>query len=122
MRKYKIYCTQEQTKKSLNLGAPLEIGEGKGTILCRLQNFHTYKACVIPTAEEMIGWLEEQGVSIEIRVNQRTDGVTNFVYNVICGSYASLNNEVIFFDSRKEATLAAIDAALEYLANDYLVK
>lgn len=108
MTRYTLPCTEEQTRKSLELGAPIE------KICFALTDAWQNK---IPTAEEMIGWLEEQGVYVETKVNQRTDGVTNFVYNVICGSYSSLNNEVIFFDTRKEATLAAIDAALVYVRN-----
>ena len=121
MNKYTIYCTPSQAKKALELGAPIQKASIKDIRLERYVYIGD-ELFTFPTAEEMAGWLEERGVYVETKVNQRTDGVTNFVYNVICGSYSSLNNEVIFFDTRKEAILAAIDAALEYLVNSDLIK
>lgn len=59
MNKYTIRCTSEQTKKALELGASIKHSnlyfEGSnllepGRILY----------AVIPTSEQMIGWLEEQ--------------------------------------------------------------
>lgn len=117
MNKYTIRCTPEQTQKALNLGAPLEIGEGKGTILCRLQNYHTYKACVIPTAEEMIGWLEEQGIQIVFITDlyNRWQGLLYDIKKPM--SEGQHIHQCNYVSTRKEATLAAIDAALEYLGN-----
>lgn len=121
MSDYTIYCTLEQTKKSFELGAPIEI----------LPNYTEYRVfpllkckdgndrpCIIPTAEQMIEWLEGQAVIDEINISKNWDEDGDYVwsfdfydekYNVIGqgGSYPS----------RKEATLAAIDAALEYLSN-----
>ena len=65
----------------------------------------------IPTAEQIINWLEEQyHLSFDI-------------YQSLLSWSCSIKHkdeECIFLDylnSRKEATLAAIDAALEYLSN-----
>lgn len=100
MERYTIYCTEEQTKKALELGAPIEK-------ICYALNEHWQDKT--PTAEQMIGWLEEQGITVEMVkcethwfARTYSDENTNF-------------NKGRFF-SRKEATLAAIDAALDYLS------
>lgn len=112
---YTIFCTEEQTKKALNLDAPLEIGEGKGTILCRYKNYHTYKRCIIPTAEQMINWLETTliyGISI-------SEFEGEWIYSIRTVSSSSrIHNEYFPSSSRSEATLAAIDAALDYLSKN----
>ena len=115
MEKYTIYCTEEQTKKALELGAPIisyhnafttndiphyTIEEGNGN--CMLY--------IIPTAEQMIGWLEEH--IDEIDACKKNDGTWFYIFypnNTI------VNHIKEGFSSRKEATLAAIDAALDYL-------
>lgn len=113
MNRYTLYCTEEQTKKAHALGAPLNLG------------YHNYdfensikirNLCYaeIPTAEQMIGWLEDKGF--------RFDEDCGIMYCIM----VHINNEyidgAICTDSHKEATLAAIDAALEYLTNNDLIK
>lgn len=128
MSDYTLFCTEEQTRKALELGAPIisyhnacttddiphfTIAEGNGN--CTLY--------IIPTAEQMCGWLEEQGMFIEVD-SHRPDRILDWrksIYTfsvvdkfmVICkhGGY----NETTHFPSRKEVILAAIDAALDYL-------
>lgn len=114
MNQYTIHCTEEQTKKALELGAQIVI----------LPNYTEYRVfplvkckdgnerpCVIPTSEQMIGWLETQGLFITI---DKSDGGHIF-YKIRKGNkYICEWNS---FSSRPEATLAAIDAALEYLIN-----
>lgn len=58
---YTIYCTPEQTKKALELGVPIEKKEIQ--VCDNAKNFfwHDDFYYNYPTAEEMIGWLEEQG-------------------------------------------------------------
>lgn len=63
----------------------------------------------IPTAEQMIGWLEEQGISVEIT---RYDGELRALEYHLFG----IKSCKALFSHRKEATLAALAAALEYLA------
>lgn len=110
MKRYIIYCTESQTKKALELGAPIEVDfqfNSKTAIINKI----TYR---VPTAEQMIGWLGEQGIWIHFcKPNQRPE---LFSFSV------SVPNELfkrVFigdeFASRKEATLAAISAALDYL-------
>lgn len=61
----------------------------------------------------MIGWFEENGIlSIEVQLD--TDGW----YYINYLEYKYIGNSYNRYDSRKEATLAAIDAALEYLTNN----
>ena len=110
INEYTIYCTEEQTKKALELGAP--IGNG-----------HYYdKICIIntidyatPTTEQMIGWLNDKSLQVTIRFRG-----CSWYYNIMSNyDVLSIGEDV---SSRKEATLAAIDTALEYLVNDYLIK
>lgn len=112
---YSIYCTEEQTRKALELGAPLNScyhnDDFQNTI--KIGSLHYVE---IPTAEQMIGWLEEQeGIrSIEVtesfgwhyRIKKKHDDVENWIQGNC--------------KTRKESTLAAIDAALGYLIGNNL--
>lgn len=97
MNRYTIYCTEEQTKKALELGAPIDsrwIGEEPN-----------------PTAEQMIGWLEEQEVGCF--VYKKPDHPFSAIVRV-----GGVKEQMIWakcYSSRKEATLSAIDSALDYL-------
>lgn len=125
MHRYTIYCTPEQIKKALKLGAPISgslIVNGVTYKLdkCYLANDMVY---IIPTTEQMIGWLEEQGILIDInpidglhfywilRTKELDDGSGKYMWE---SQYTTpeIDGE---YDTPKEATLAAIDAALEYL-------
>lgn len=106
MNSYTICCTSEQAKKALELGAPI--------ITCENKRKNTLDI-VIPTAEQMIGWLEEQDgiISVEIRKYSK------WCYQIAI--YDASYDISRMFKTRKEATLAAIDVALEYL-NNKLIK
>lgn len=113
MNKYTLNCTEEQTKKALGLGAPIELLPN----YTEFQNFPYVKCndgnerpCIIPTAEQMIGWLEEQGILIDIDT-EWNKSVLVYVWD--CENKSLINN--VLHGSRKEATLAAIDIALDYL-------
>lgn len=121
---YSIYCTPEQTKKALKLSAPIEIKYGsinhKPSIedlqyLIQYDNMW-YK---IPTAEQMIGWLEEQGIQISFNINCLNEWDCT-VYNTLMRS--GLLFQSIWETTRKEATLTAIDVALDYLTNNKKAK
>lgn len=120
MKRYTLYCSLEQTKKALELGAPIERGhEGskyfnigvptfynENDEICRVKNSVVF----VPTAEEMLGWLAEQGLAID----------TEWSWNgqVTMWVWYNPEKELIYTshaNSLKEATLAAIDSALEYL-------
>lgn len=101
---YSFYCTKEQTKKALELGAPI----------CCIRNGVQQKIKP-PTAEQMIGWLEEQGIHIYAH--------KIYVWSCHCyltcvtvretKNYSTILQYDHFFG--KEAILTAINAALEYL-------
>lgn len=110
MKSYTIYCTEEQTKKALELGAPIGDGHYYDKI-CIIDN-NDYAA---PTTEQMIGWLEEQDGISSILVDK--DQYEKYMY-VLRGDKRKIINDAYGFPSRKEATIAAIDAALEYLSNN----
>lgn len=66
-----------------------------------------------PTAEQIIGWIEEQESIDDIEIYKINADWRSEVF-MADGNYIRCFN----FSSRKEATLAAIDAALEYLTNN----
>lgn len=100
---YTIFCTEEQTRKALEVGAPI-----KATFL-DIPNKFKYQGCdvEIPTAEQMISWLENLGGIEEITVCKT--GMW------IWGKNHILIDSSSNCSSRKESSLAAIDAALKYL-------
>lgn len=108
MNRYTIYCTESQTKKALGLGAPIE--EFCGIFPTASINGIIYD---IPTAEQMIGWLEEQAVIDDIEI-YTYNAEWKFEVFLTNGDYTKCNS----FHSRKEATIAAIDATLKYLSNN----
>ena len=113
---YTIYCTEDQTIKALELGAPIEVTKRLEPLVNRkyISDLQTYTAIIIPTAGQLIGWLEEQNILIEY---------TRFMGKYACrllelhdNGERNLHIQKIG-SSRKEATLAAIDAALKHLSN-----
>ena len=108
MNEFTIYCSPEQTKKAINLGAPIEVDFQFNFKTVIINN----KAYIVPTAEQMLGWLEEQGIH-EIRLVHLKDAWMFYIFldgNMLPDEYT--------YPTRKEVTLAAIDAALEYLNNN----
>lgn len=102
---YTIYCTEEQTNKALELGATLKPYNAKG---------YVESGCAeIPTAEQMIGFLEE--TLKEVSVRQSIIG--SWFYELYINPYELIEKNCGYI-SRREATLAAIDAALDYLINN----
>lgn len=114
MNQYTIYCTAEQTKKALEFDAPMmlfweDIKENYDMPYCEISPRENELGImcnyvVMPTAEQMIGWLEGQGINIAI---------------CICadGTYYNFYHKGLmkYYKTRKEATFAAIDVALDYL-------
>lgn len=111
MEKYTIYCNEEQTKKALELGAPIE------TTLVRGDYNNLHSELDIPTAEQMIGWLEEHWFEY-INISYYITGDYWCYYGETKGGHDSIGGKVSrnHYSSRKEATLAAIDVALDYLS------
>lgn len=62
MDKYTIYCTEEQTKKAIELGAPISFNKvGEGLPSHHLVSREKRGYYEIPTAEQMIGFILETG-------------------------------------------------------------
>lgn len=104
MEKYTIYCTEEQIKKALELGVPIQVvnsilSNSIKTVLV------SNGFAIIPTAEQMIGFLRSKGMKFYF--NDITT-LWQIVYNTkIIGQGCSDNKE-----------LATIDSALEYLSKN----
>lgn len=119
MDEYTIYCTPEQTRKALQLGAPIMTVKSirtKNTILsddvieCDEDTF-TY--VVHPTVEQMIGWLRSKG--FRFKIDELSDTIV--AYKVTFG-YWYRNGQS---SNPKEATLDVIDIALEYLSKKKVI-
>lgn len=117
MNRYTLYCSEAQTKKAFELGAPIELlpnyteYKGLSFIKCQDGNERPY---IPPTAEQMIGWLEEQNLMFNITANIFDE------YKVIvvkASSYETIAN-IKWHHNRKNAIIDGIDAALEYLILD----
>lgn len=109
---YTIYCTEAQTKKALELGAPIDKARVIDTIEGRSiripENYGDFY--LIPTAEQMLGWLRTKGFAFN----------TTDYHDYVFWSVSNIQNKKWHMHKYKlqditEATLAAIDAALEYL-------
>lgn len=110
MNKYTIYCTEEQTKKALELGAPIETCGYYYKQQFGCNTISDTDLHIVPTAQQMIGWLEEQGFYFRLD----TSG---------CSVEIDFNCIIEKINiPRKEATLAAINAALSYLVLNKDVK
>lgn len=107
MDKYSFYCTPEQTKEAFELGAPIKMVLLEGNQLQPIQ----------PTAEQMIGWLEEQGLAIDVINDGSGFKWSAWVKQSSCLDFHFIDENHRCVSSRQEATLAAIDAALDYLNN-----
>lgn len=114
MNRYTIYCTSEQTKKALELGAPIDYCLNQFDIddsvfIGYVKNSRARQYAVLPTAEQIIGWLEEQHPIDHIDVYKQATTWNSVVY------MSTLERRSKKGTSRQEAILAAIDVALEYL-------
>lgn len=111
MERYTIYCTEDQTLKAERLGAPIKKTweSGGHSDLDK----YIYKK---PTAEQMIGWIESIS-TIQLQMEkQMVESGTRYRIWVRdeCKPFSDII-EMHNYPTRKEATLAAIDAALDYL-------
>lgn len=119
MNRYTIFCTRSQTKKALELGAPIEI------ISYGYEKYHNKLLvhgkgwAISPTAEQMCGWLRKQGLCVEI-ISKKYFGDRTKLYNANLWKIPEVKKleDVTETNDYKEATLAAIDAALKYLTSN----
>lgn len=112
MEEFTIYCTKEQTRKALELGASIE------EIDYNCQQGYIYEKV---TAEQMMGWLEAKGLCVE--PYRTACGYLCTISKVPSGSQIYSQDEEGDdeysgqFTTKGKAILAAIDTALEYLTN-----
>lgn len=121
------YCTKEQVKKAFKLGNPIitfgygDLGDAEAEILklnrqvvLKRNEDNSIIVGQIPTTEELIDWLEEQGILVLAEPSQ----------NKFYGTYFLKREDGywlnrVFLDglytSRKDAIIAAINVALDYL-------
>lgn len=121
MEKYSIYCTDEETRKAIELGAPIYVFDKWNSEAIERTHFKIEHRAKLdnglyaenPTAEQLIGWLEEQKIFVHIKT----------CFDISCSSYFSTKgynrygyvSKIESFRSREEATLTVIDKALDYL-------
>lgn len=112
---YTIYCTKEQIKKALELSIPIETCGYyyKQQIGCN--TISDIDLHIIPTAEQIIGYLETLREISEFDIAKWDE--KSWAYKVHLKDKPALIGKDLF-SSRPEATLAAIDAALDYLINN----
>lgn len=114
MKEFTIYCTTEQTKRALELGALIDIKYGSIRHRPSIEELKYLFACndywhVIPTAEQMIGWLRTKGFKFILSDAIDSDEGNNW--------WVAINDELIAQGFSENKELAAIDAALEYLSD-----
>lgn len=117
MNRYEIYCTAEQTAKAIKIGALIKWSHNR----FEDDEFDpigpdTY--AVIPTATQMLGWLESEKGLKYFCIEKDYDLESERYSDTYC--WRVVFNDISFFsknsyETRQEATLAAIDAALDYL-------
>lgn len=114
MDKYTIYCSPEQTKNALELGAliinyPIQMSPYGVPKYERQLPSGKWIAYIIPTAEQMIGWLRAKG--FKFILSDAIDG------NEGNNWWIGIKGELITQGFSENKELAAIDAALEYLSD-----
>lgn len=115
MDKFTQYCTTEQTKAALLLNAPIESEEwNRNYPLTRYwfgdeKTMHCYH---IPTIEQMLGWLEQQGFLVSMHYS--IDGYCN-----VCATKGFNRIYESGYMSKNRALLCCIDNLLEYLKMIY---
>ena len=118
MDKFTQYCTTEQTKAALLLNAPIESEEWSRNYPLPRYWFgdeKTMRCYHIPTMEQMLGWLEQQGILVSV----------HYSIDESCTVCATKGLDSIYksdYMSRNRALLGCIDKSLEYLKAIYDMK
>lgn len=138
MKEFNIYCTESQTRKALELGAPIEIFGSEEMSRDLIKKAKEYDqldylekelnendhATIIgelayckPTSEQICGWLRKRGLSIEI-ISKKFGDYTKLWRSMLWEiPSVDKNKDVIESNDYNEAMHAAIDAAFDYLTN-----
>lgn len=111
-----IYCTEEQTRKAYELGLSLNFGYHQSDFRDSVK-IRSLLYVEIPTAEKMVALLEGQGVLVDVGASFDQKNTPLYLYRIGI-SFNNYFSNAIDYHSRKEATLAAIDATLNYLSNN----
>lgn len=116
MNQYTIYCTTMQAMKAFELGADLTpCRDAKKNFIITSSRFNSKwdEKYRIPTAEQMINWLADKEIFLEMRHTDEN------MFHIWVGSFIPYpdGSWTKSYPTIKEATLAAIDVALEYLSN-----
>ena len=115
MDKFTQYCTTEQTKAALLLNAPIESEEWNRNYPLPRYWFgdeKTMRCYHIPAMEQMLGWLEQQGILVSV----------HYSIDESCTVCATKGLDRIYksdYMSRNRALLCCIDKSLEYLKAIY---
>lgn len=117
MNRYTIYCTEEQTKKAFELGAPIIEMPFKYKMppdICTKYGFINLNSTyyVMPTAEQMIGWLRSQGICVSV-LEHKLDGSVYYTRHMSDRDYSCES-----FPTYEEAMLTVINEALKCLTNN----
>ena len=118
MDKFTQYCTTEQTKAALLLNAPIESEEWNRNYPLPRYWFgdeKTMRCYHIPTMEQMLGWLEQQGILVSVHYS--IDG-----YCTVCATKGFDRIYESGYMSKGQALLCCIDRSLEYLKAIYDMK
>lgn len=103
MEKYTNYCSKEQTIRAYKLGAPIELRIG----------LFKENRLINPTTQQMMNWMEK-----EHKINADIDFFRQKGYGAsidLEGKEVYYNFVCQYFETRQEAELAVIDAALDYI-------
>lgn len=119
MNKYTIYCTEEQTRKALELGAPIRKEPSSLELYQCVRTDEKDNVTgqsiwlISPTAEQMMGFFRSKNIHIVIH-KDIVDKWSVYGHEIEPIEF-TVFDRLTGYNSFKEATLAAIDAALEYL-------
>ena len=122
MEQYTIYCSDEQTKKAYELGAPIYVFDKWNSKAIEETKFKIEHRAKLdsglraenPTTEQMIGFFRSKNIHIVIHkdVVDKWSAYGHEIEPIEFTVFDRLNG----YDSFEEAILAAIDAALDYLS------
>jgi len=126
MKQYTNYCTHNQITRAYYLGAPIHLFEKIGRVYHKKNDVYIASKNVYDfsvTTQQMIGWLREEhqlycGVDIDENESECSD-TNNCSYMFYkfnkCGIFSHIFRKSLHCYTYKEAELAAIDEALNYL-------
>lgn len=119
---YTIYCTESQVRKALELNVPIENVYYNVVTKEALKRYNLVmiggREYKIPTVEQMIGWLRYKNIHIVVHKDV-VDKWSAYGHNIEPIEF-TVFDRLIGFNSYEEATLAAIDAALNHLVDNKL--